>query len=163
MTKTKKLTVWLDDKTYNQLEGVAVGYKVSKNKAIEKLIQEGLKVVLEGASHSAVDALTSEVRQASEQARGALEAQVTRLSHLIIRGLLESIATRQMMRVQMSGQLDRDQLRQVSEDAWSSAVKSLKNPTPAMRQSIRDLVPDTDALTALDRKLDALMNKLEEI
>jgi len=135
------LTLRVDTFTAEQVKGVSKARGESQNAAAVFLLEEGLKAQLDQQSAAAVESLANELRQVVQAQQQAHDAQVHRLAYLLTRSVLESLATRNTANALLSvNGLDKGQILSVTDAAWTTAVNTLKNPTPAMRDALAELV-----------------------
>jgi metal-responsive CopG/Arc/MetJ family transcriptional regulator len=139
-TQKANLTLRLDATTAEQVKGVARARGESQNAAAVYLLEEGLKAQLDGQSAAAVESLAQELRAAVAGQQKAHDAQVHRLAYLLTRCVLESLATRNVANALLSvNGVDKASILSVTDAAWTSAVSTLKNPSPAMREALEEL------------------------
>lgn len=139
-TQRVNLTVRVDATTAEQIKGVAKARGESQNAAAVYLLEEGLKAQLDGQSAAAVESLAQELRAAVAAQQHAHDTQVHRLAYLLTRCVLESLATRNVANALLSvNGVDKGSILNVTDAAWTSAVNTLKNPSPAMRQALEEL------------------------
>lgn len=139
-TQKVNLTLRVDAATAEQVKGVARARGESQNAAAVYLVEEGLKAQLGGQSAAAVESLAGELRAAVASQQKAHDAQVHRLAYLLTRCVLESLATRNTTNALLNiNGLDKAGIMSVTDTAWTSAVNTLRNPSPAMREALEEL------------------------
>ncbi|GAA4012635.1 hypothetical protein GCM10022631_25440 [Deinococcus rubellus] len=140
-TQKLNLTLRVGVATSEHVRGVARARGESQNAAAAFLLEEGIRAQLDQQSGAAVESLASQLRQAVKDQQHAHDAQVHRLAYLLTRSVLECLATRNTANALLSiNGLDKGQILSVADAAWTSAVNTLKNPTPAMRDALAELV-----------------------
>lgn len=108
---------------------------------VVRLIEAGEKQAHEAIREDALSSLRTEllaeVGKAGERARQEVKAQAHRLSHLLARTALESIAGR-VLTASVFRRVTNDPARAEEryENSWNIAVQRLSQPTPAVRESL---------------------------
>jgi hypothetical protein len=139
-TQKTNLTLRVDTATAEQVRGVARARAESQNAAAVYLLEAGLRAQLDDQSAAAVERLAQELRAAVAAQQQAHDAQVHRLAYLLTRCVLESLTTRNVAHALLgvSG-VDKANILNVIDTAWTNAVTTLKNPPPAMRAALEEL------------------------
>jgi hypothetical protein len=118
---------------------------------VVKLIEAGERQTHEDLRTDALASLRTEllslVGDLGQQVRREVQGQAHRLSHLLARTALESMAARNT-----SGQIlfklygDQDRARELYASGWTQAVERLKNPSPGVRQSLNEVAASSGEL-----------------
>lgn len=116
-----------------------------------RLIEAGEREADEGIRDDALSSLRTEllaeVAKGSAQAKREVQAQAHRLSHLLARTAIESVAARltashALFKLYADDEAEGKRLYNM---AWSEAVRRLKEPTPAMRQTLNQMAEGAGA------------------
>ena len=167
----RKVSLVLDPVLGDRLERLALLRDQSLNKLCAELIVAGESLVHEEARLDAVGMLRESLRVGQRDLEGTVIAEVRkmsgRLASLLARTALEATATRafqlQLAALEVGNKHDFARLK---ESAWRSAVGSLNDPTPAVREGLEVLVSGvaisgTDALPRVLGQVESLVAKLE--
>lgn len=112
---------------------------------VVRLVEAGERQAHEAIREDALASLRTELLEMVEglgvQVRGEVKAQGHRLSHLLARTALESMAGRltaghALYKLYAS---DQDKAKQLYGSAWNQAVEKLKNPTPGVRTTLNEI------------------------
>lgn len=133
------LSVRVAPDVVSKLTAIATARAISKNQAAEYVIETGLTALLDAESGAAIEALLTRLDEVNRQAQKDYQAQTHRLAHLISRNVLESISTRELMVSFLEAVLKIDPAP-LSDRAWSVAVDKLSNPSPKIRETMRELL-----------------------
>lgn len=116
-----------------------------------RLIEAGEREADEGIREDALSSLRTEllaeVAKGSAQAKREVQAQAHRLSHLLARTAIESVAARltaSHVLFKMYAD-DEEEGKKLYNGAWSEAVRRLREPTPSVRQSLSLIVEGAGA------------------
>lgn len=141
-TNKVNLTLRIDAATAEQVKGVARARGESQNAAAVYLVEEGLKAQLDGQSAAAVESLARELRGVVLAQQKTYDAQVHRLAYLLTRCILESLTTRNLATALLGvNGVEKGSIVNITDAAWTTAVNTLRNPPPAMREALAELVP----------------------
>jgi hypothetical protein len=167
----RKVSLVLEADLGDRLERLALLRDQSLNRLCAELIVAGESRVHEAARLDAVGVLHESLRTGQRDLEGTVIAEVRRMSgrlaSLLARTALEATATRalqlQLAALEIGNKQD---LARLKESAWRSAVGSLKDPTPAVREGLDVLVSGvalsgTDALPRVLGQVEGLVSKLE--
>ena len=133
------LSVRVAPDVVTKLTAIATARAISKNQAAEYVIETGLTALLDVESGAAIETLLTRLDEVNRQAQKDYQAQTHRLAHLISRNVLESISTRELMVSFLQVVLKTDPTP-LSDAAWTTAVNKLSNPSPQIRQTMRELL-----------------------
>ena len=112
---------------------------------VVRLVEAGERQAHEAIREDALASLRSELLEMVEglgvQVRGEVKAQGHRLSHLLARTALESMAGRltaghALYKLYAN---DHDTAKGLYGSAWNQAVEKLKNPTPGVRTTLNEI------------------------
>lgn len=112
---------------------------------VVRLVEAGERQAHEAIREDALASLRAELLEMVEglgvQVRGEVKAQGHRLSHLLARTALESMAGRltaghALYKLYAN---DHDTAKQLYGSAWNQAVEKLKNPTPGVRTTLNEI------------------------
>lgn len=116
-----------------------------------RLIEAGEREADEGIREDALSSLRTEllaeVAKGSAQAKREMQAQAHRLSHLLVRSAIESVAARltaSHVLFKMYAD-DEEEAKKLYNSAWSDAVRRLREPTPSVRQTMNLIVEGAGA------------------
>lgn len=118
---------------------------------VVRLIEAGEKQADEGIREDAFSSLRTEllaeVAKGSAQAKREVQAQAHRLSHLLVRSAIESVAARlTASHVLFKMYADEEEeAKRLYNSAWSDAVRRLREPTPSVRQTMNLIVEGAGA------------------
>lgn len=133
------LSVRVSPDVVTKLTAIATARAISKNQAAEYVIDTGLTALLDAESGAAIEALLTRLEAINRQAQVDYQAQTHRLAHLISRNVLEAISTRELMVSFLQAVLKTDPTP-LSDAAWTTAVSKLSNPSPKIRETMRELL-----------------------
>lgn len=140
---------------------------------VVRLIEAGEKQADEAIRQDALSflrtELLAEVTRAGERTRQEVKAQAHRLSHLLARTALESIAGR-VLTASLFRRVTNDPARAEEryENSWNLAVQRLSQPTPAVRESLNLIAAGvgdqpSGALVQLATAAQEVQEKLEAV
>lgn len=131
--KPKRVTLSLAAHHAAELERLAQAHDVKLSTFCANLLE---RYSLEEQGTLASDILKTAV---VETVQKEMAEHHHRVRSLLARTALESIATRQLARLNLKAQLQSGAVDKYNEQAWEYAVHVLKNPTPAIRAAIAQL------------------------
>ena len=135
------LTVRVSPTTAERVKGTAKANGTSVNQAAADLLEAGIRATLDDQQRGAVEQLAQELREATSAAQKAAEQQAHRLAHLLSRSVLENLHNRNIMVFILSGQgKTPEQIRTLSDTAFTRALELLSNPPPTVRAALNDLL-----------------------
>ena len=110
----------------------------------------------------------SELDKLREEQRTETRAQMHRLSHLLARTALESIATRAIGGFLLQQKMDEDTARKYYQQSWKVAVDALKRPSEGVKQSLNELIAgagqqDPGVVMALRASNEAVRGELNRV
>ena len=139
--KKVSLTVRVSPRVVERVKGVAKASGVSTNQAAADLLESGLLATFQEAQLVALDVLKENLLDAAEGRQEVIKQQSNRQAHLLSRAVLENLHNRQLIAALLVQQgLSPDQVKTLSESAFSRAVDQLKNPTPTLKLALADLL-----------------------
>lgn len=139
--KKVSLTVRVSPRVVERVKGVAKASGVSTNQAAADLLESGLLATFQESQLVALDVLKENLLDAAEGRLEVIKQQSNRQAHLLSRAVLENLHNRQLIAALLVQQgLSPDQVKTLSESAFSRAVDQLKNPTPTLKLALADLL-----------------------
>jgi hypothetical protein len=167
----RKVSLVLEPELGDRLERLALLRNQSLNKLCAELIVAGESLIHEEARADAVGMLEGKLEGHREVLERLVKSEMGkmsgRLASLLARTALEATATRALqLRVVGLQVNDKQEVARLRDSAWKAAVGSLKDPTPALRESLDVLVSGvsvsgTEALPRALGVVEALVSNLE--
>lgn len=168
----RKVSLVLEPELGDRLERLALLRNQSLNKLCAELIVAGESLVHEQARADAVGILEGKLEGHQEVLERLVKSEMGkmsgRLASLLARTALEATATRALqLRVVGLQVNDQQEVARLKDSAWKAAVGSLKDPTPALRESLDALVSGvsvsgTEALPRALGTVESLVSRLEK-
>ena len=141
----RKVSVVLPPDLAERVERLADVRGETLTKTVVRLVGAGEQAAHERVREDALAALRAELLATVETigagVRKEVQGQAHRLSHLLARTALESMAGRLTgghALYKLYGS-DQQKARELYSSAWTTAVERLKNPTPAVRESLNEI------------------------
>jgi hypothetical protein len=168
----RKVSLVLEPELGDRLERLALLRNQSLNKLCAELIVAGESLIHEEARADAVGVSEGKLEAYRVELEGVVRVEVGRMSgrlaSLLARTALEATATRalQLQVLHLEPRTKQDAPR-LKEAAWKSAVGSLKDPSPLLRESLDALVSGvsisgTEALPRALGVVEGLVSNLEK-
>lgn len=167
----RKVSLVLEPELGDRLERLALLRNQSLNKLCAELIVAGESLIHEEARADAVVVLEGKLEGHQEALERLVKSEMGkmsgRLASLLARTALEATATRALQLRVLGLQVnDQQEVTRLKDSAWKAAVGSLKDPTPALRESLDALVSGvsisgTEALPRALGVVEALVSRLE--
>lgn len=139
------LTVRVSPTVAERVRSVAKVQGCSANQAAADLLEAGIRATLDEQQRGAVEQLAEELREATATAHKVAEGQTHRLAHLLARAVLENLHNRNLMSALLTTQgMLPEQVRSLSDTAFTRAVETLRNPPPTVKAALADLLGGSD-------------------
>lgn len=140
----RKVSVVLPPELAARVQRLADTRGETMTKTVVRLVEAGEQAAHEAIRHDAVAGVRAEllamVGEIGAGVRKEVQGQAHRLSHLLARTALESMAGRVTSgHVLYKLYSDQEKAGELYSGAWKQAVERLKNPTPAVRESLNEI------------------------
>jgi len=139
-----KITTWVDQETAGVLKGLAAQHGVS----VSEVCAEKLRAsVVQHGSEVGAEVMLPAVRAAI---RREVAGMADRFANLLVRGALESAATRRTVYQLLVEEFGTEDAKRRNEAAWTGSVESLRRPARGLRELLGEVARDTDGAADAD-------------